>query len=268
MKILVLSDLHLEFGSRYEPPTDVSFHAVVLAGDITSRGSATRWAASVFGSEVPIVIVPGNHEYYGGELQSLRARFQEDARGCGNVHVLDPGEVLLDGGRIRIVGCTLWTDFEIPVVTREGLLVDRDSAMKQAGRFMNDYHLISFGSEGAPARRFEPQDSLALHRAEREWLLAKLKEPFGGATVVVTHHGPSSDSVAAQWVNSPLTPAFSSHLPDEFFNVPILWVHGHTHSSRDYVRGKTRVVCNPRGYPSRKRGFENLDFDVGLVIDV
>jgi predicted phosphodiesterase len=220
MKILVLSDLHLEFGSRYEPPTDVSFHAVVLAGDITSRGSATRWAASVFGSEVPIVIVPGNHEYYGGELQSLRARFQEDARGCGNVHVLDPGEVLLDG------------------------------------------------SEGAPARRFEPQDSLALHRAEREWLLAKLKEPFGGATVVVTHHGPSSDSVAAQWVNSPLTPAFSSHLPDEFFNVPILWVHGHTHSSRDYVRGKTRVVCNPRGYPSRKRGFENLDFDVGLVIDV
>ena len=26
-----------------------------------------------------------------------------------------------------------------------------------------------------------------------------------------------------------------------------LWIHGHLHSSADYMIGKTRVVCNPRG---------------------
>ena len=27
-----------------------------------------------------------------------------------------------------------------------------------------------------------------------------------------------------------------------------LWIHGHTHESFDYEIGKTRVICNPRGY--------------------
>ncbi len=28
----------------------------------------------------------------------------------------------------------------------------------------------------------------------------------------------------------------------------VLWIHGHTHDSFDYVHNGTRVVCNPRGY--------------------
>jgi predicted phosphodiesterase len=31
-----------------------------------------------------------------------------------------------------------------------------------------------------------------------------------------------------------------------------LWVHGHTHDSFDYEIGKCRVVCNPRGYPNSR----------------
>jgi predicted phosphodiesterase len=40
-------------------------------------------------------------------------------------------------------------------------------------------------------------------------------------------------------------------------------VHGHTHESFDYEIGKTRVVCNPRGYASieENRGFRP-DFTV------
>jgi len=38
---------------------------------------------------------------------------------------------------------------------------------------------------------------------------------------------------------------------------PRLWIHGHTHESFDYKIGKTRVVCNPRGYASteKNKGF-------------
>ncbi|MGH8196257.1 MAG: hypothetical protein ACREQ8_17955 [Woeseiaceae bacterium] len=30
---------------------------------------------------------------------------------------------------------------------------------------------------------------------------------------------------------------------------PTLWIHGHTHEPSDYELFRTRVVCNPRGYP-------------------
>jgi Icc-related predicted phosphoesterase len=46
---------------------------------------------------------------------------------------------------------------------------------------------------------------------------------------------------------------------------PRLWIHGHTHESFDYEIGKTRVVCNPRGYASIE---ENKGFrpDYTLVV--
>lgn len=48
--------------------------------------------------------------------------------------------------------------------------------------------------------------------------------------------------------DSPLNPAFASHMP-ELVRKPVdLWVHGHTHCSVDYVTDGTRVLCNPRGY--------------------
>ena len=44
-----------------------------------------------------------------------------------------------------------------------------------------------------------------------------------------------------------------------------LWLHGHTHSARDYVIGTTRVVCNPRGYPHEKW---KPPVDLGLAIEL
>ncbi len=39
MKLLVLSDLHLEFGVDYSVPSGVDYDVVVLAGDIRSPGT-------------------------------------------------------------------------------------------------------------------------------------------------------------------------------------------------------------------------------------
>ena len=66
-----------------------------------------------------------------------------------------------------------------------------------------------------------------------------------------------------------------SELPDSFFAVPALWVHGHTHTSHDYRVGRCRIVCNPRGYqtatmalPENRafRGDRVLTLDAGRVI--
>ena len=50
-----------------------------------------------------------------------------------------------------------------------------------------------------------------------------------------------------------------------FLEIHSLWIHGHIHESFDYKIGKTRVVCNPRGYASIE---ENKGFrpDYTLVV--
>jgi Icc-related predicted phosphoesterase len=68
-------------------------------------------------------------------------------------------------------------------------------------------------------------------------------------TVVVTHHAPSARSVNPKYEGDYLNPAFASEiLGADGVDAP-LWIHGHMHDAVDYTVGKTRVVCNPRGYP-------------------
>jgi len=47
-----------------------------------------------------------------------------------------------------------------------------------------------------------------------------------------------------------------------------LWIHGHVHSSADYVVEGTRVVCNARGYPGYLGGVENAFFSPGLIVEI
>ena len=68
---------------------------------------------------------------------------------------------------------------------------------------------------------------------------------------MVTHHAPSIRSIADRYKSDPVSAAFASNMDDFILeHQPRLWIHGHTHESFDYEIGKTRVVCNPRGYAS------------------
>lgn len=269
MKILVLSDLHLEFGT-FVVPLEIDYDVVILAGDIAVPGSkAVRWAAraSTFGRASDVLFVAGNHEFYGQCIETERAAMQRTSD--PRVHVLDGSEVVIQG--VRFLGCTLWTDFALRIQTPWGLVSDPAKAMHESGMAMNDYQVIRMqaDSDGTRRRPLTPEHTLALHRAQRAWLESKLAEPFDGSTVVITHHAPHRNSVASEYESDWVSAAFVSELPDELFDVPVLWVHGHTHASLDYrVRG-CRVVCNPRGYLQPRSGEpENEQFDPGLVMEI
>jgi hypothetical protein len=144
-------------------------------------------------------------------------------------------------------------------------------SIEAARKVMVDYRRIQVAAPAAPTgqRLLTAEDTLAMHRTQRAWLQGVLAEPFAGATVVVTHHGPHRLSLAPQYADDWASGAFISELPDVFFSTPVLWVHGHTHSSLDYRIGNCRVVCNPRGYVnSRYPVPENPRFLPAKVIDV
>lgn len=70
MKILVLSDLHLEFANLPTPASDVDL--VILAGDIWKKDNGIHWARATW-PNTEIIYVAGNHESgYLYELQNFR----------------------------------------------------------------------------------------------------------------------------------------------------------------------------------------------------
>ena len=262
MRIWTMSDLHMEMSTWTLPEVAarVAADVLVLAGDVHAPLRRSLAWIAVQRDEGPlagleIVMVAGNHEFYGAEIVGERAAGAALARDLG-IHYLDRSSVIIDG--VRFLGCTLWTDYSLyktPI-----------TAQDIAGRSLSDHRLIE-----KDARKFLPGDALAEHKLDRAWLERALAEPFDGATVVVTHHCVSQRSVHARWQGDPLTPAFSSNL-DALVerSGAALWVHGHTHDSFDYRIGNTRVVCNPKGYGPRRAGglSENKEFDARLVIDV
>jgi len=247
MKLHVLSDLHIEFADFTPPATDAD--VVVLAGDIGVGLAGVEWAARRF-SEVPVIYVPGNHEFYDHDI-GLTNELKVAAP--ANIHVLNNDKLELDG--IRFLASTLWTDFKLH---GEG---EAWFARQRAKRLIEDFTSIRNG-----ARRFTPEDSVEIHKASKAWLVAELEKNFKGPTVVVTHHLPASTSVAKRYANDPLNPVFASRLEDVIEkHRPELWIHGHTHMPCDYELFDSRVVCNPRGYPGET---PDSRFQAGLIVQI
>ncbi len=272
MKLLLLSDLHLEL-SDLAIPEHVDFDVAVLAGDILWPGVQLHdWLqrSPPLRRAKAVVAVSGNHEYFDRVLQHEAAAMQQAAQAgaAPPLHLLDCAEVQLDS--VRFLGCTLWTDFELRIDTPAGPVSDSARGIATSGRVMADYRTIGWcDAPGAAPRTLTPHDSLRMHRQQRQWLQDKLAERFAGPTVVVTHHGPHRQSLAPRFASDWVSTAYVSELPASFFEVPVLWVHGHTHSSHDYRIGNCRVVCNPRGYQTAVMAMpENASFNPALVVAI
>lgn len=274
MKVLILSDLHLEL-APFEPAPDLEFDAVILAGDIHSPArEALEWAADCFRGK-PILQLAGNHEYFRSVMNQELEKMRRLAKELG-IHFLDCDEVVIAG--VRFLGCTLWTDFRLRI-DNPGfagqpvrLLSDRYRSMTESSRYLADYSAIRIEdpltSNSRGTRRLVPIDTLQIHRRHRSWLRKKLAEPCDGPTVVITHHAPHRKSLAPRFAEDWSSGGFVNEMLPEFFEVPVLWVHGHTHDSFAYEINACRVVCNPRGYQTWHGDYENERFDPGLVLDV
>jgi len=254
MKLRPVSDLHLEFGAELDLKP-IGEDVLVLAGDIHLAHRAGA-AAAAWAESRPVVEIAGNHEFYVGDHAATLTALADVAERTPRLSFLDDDAVIVDG--VRFVGSTLWTDF--------ALYGDAERAKYFAWRGMNDYRQVRVGG-----RRLTAEDVEGWHRDAVAFLTRELAEPFDGPTVVVTHTAPSARSVHQRYDNPDdrkLNPAFASNL-DELVegSGAVLWIHGHMHSSFDYRIGRTRVVCNPRGYWLGDRN-ENKDFNPDLIIEV
>lgn len=241
MKLQIYSDLHNEFSPFVPPAHDAD--VVILAGDICTKAKGVVWANETF--DRPCIYVAGNHEYYGGHLESTLQKMK--AAAAAHVHVLENDEIVLGG--VRFLGTTSWTDFSS--TGNQGL------AAITAREVMNDFRHIRTDNY----RRIRPDDLIMRNRAAHAWLSDRLSTPFDGKTVVITHHAPMVE-VASPRDYGHLTAAYANNWHDLVMKTD-LWIYGHTHHSVDMQIERTRVVSNPRGYPGEKTGF-----DPALTIEI
>lgn len=247
----MLSDLHMETES-YEPRPAPGAELLVLAGDID-----TTWRCfELFrGWPVPILFVPGNHEYDQRDVDTARVELRAHVEGLGMRMLDDEAVVMTDvqGRRVRFIGSTRWCDFN--AFGPGGL----DRAMRAGGYFQKVMQSTRHGEPfGVDAVR-----ELALE--SRAWLAAELaKTGDWDATVVITHFAPSLKSADPRYGRQPGTASFCND-DEDLLPGATLWLHGHLHCRHDYRLGGTRVVSNARGHA--KRG-EADGFDGQRTIDV
>ncbi|MFD1711494.1 metallophosphoesterase [Ottowia sp. GY511] len=262
MKIQLLADLHLETSPDFVPTPAPGADLLVLAGDIGSyqRGSQltargvpdfglTPFARHADGTgwPVPVVYVPGNHEYDALDFDDSHARLRETAERLGLIW-LERETRVLDG--VRLVGTTLWTDFDAlaprgPTASLTAQLTAREKAFRAANHYLR---MAATTRAGLPFLAEEMREQALVCQ---DWLRAALAEPYdAGPTVVITHFAPSLRSADPRYGLTPGTAGFCNAL-DEWLLQADLWLHGHLHCALDYRVGRCRVVANPLGYASK-----------------
>jgi Icc-related predicted phosphoesterase len=263
MRLWILSDLHLELTRGWDLPPPAgrpAFDVLVVAGDLIPRVErGVLWLRERV-DDRPVIYVPGNHEFYGCDIDRTVEKARAAAAGS-NVHVLQNEAVTF--GDVTFAGATLWTDFD--------LFDDPDYAMTVAGDTMNDYRKIR-------ARNYElrlrPAHTLKRHMESRDFIARELRK--GGRHVVVTHHGPVPAAARRGFERDISSAAYTSDLRALIRqDAPELWVFGHTHESRDFeVRDfevrSTRIVSNAKGYGPWRDGetWDNSNFNPHFVIEI
>ena len=259
MHIRILSDLHCEFtynftGSPYIIPSHKldKETVLILAGDIWSKvrvikeyDSKDSWLSDLSSRFYKVIYVFGNHDYWKTDLHDsvVKVRNYIKDNQLDNVFLLQDNTVIIDG--VKFIGSTLWTSFNNY----------NPNLMLMAQGMMNDYRMIRIHSH---KRNITPDDIFNEHVKSKMYIEQELKKDFDGKIVVVTHHTPSSRSIAPEFVNDSLNGCYHSSLEDLMDNDNVvLWCHGHVHNSFDYKIYGCRVVCNPKGY----HGHENINYD-------
>lgn len=253
MKLLIMSDLHTEFGSNYLDiiNKELDFDVLVLAGDISIYGSNVKVIQNIAKYIFPkkLFYVTGNHDYYYGTYDIIDDLIDIEYIES-NFKLLNNQVVECDsnGEIIYFIGATGWQSREDYNVYNYPL--------------MNDFRNIKGHS-----------DSVVMYgEIEKKFLEDELTSLKDKKVVVVTHIPPTAKAID---FNSP-----ESNKPQNYIKAyyndwddliekhePNLWICGHLHDSYDTIVGKTRIVRNAYGYEGHRRN--NIDvFNKNFIIEI
>lgn len=245
--IRVLSDLHLEHYTilpNFEDMITSNKNDILcLLGDIGNPFQESyklflEWCHNNFGI---VLLITGNHEYYGNSIESTNTQIEKICRNIGIIFLNNTTYIYKN---IAFIGTTLWS--YIP-----------EHLSEQISNYMNDYHLIQNFTIEINNKYF----------LENINFLEKSISYFKNnnfKVVILSHHTPLINSGTSY---PPLEEkfqncAFSSDLSYLVKQVD-LWMYGHTHYNNNnnlIWKNNIPLVSNQRGYASKLIKNYNKDF--------
>ena len=91
------------------------------------------------------------------------------------------------------------------------------------------------------------------HFQEEYEKLQKFQD-YDNIDVMISHYGPVvPDNIPEDYKDCSTTFYYFDGSKDIERISPKYWIFGHTHNSYDFIKGNTRLICNPVGYPSENR---------------
>ena len=246
MKIKLISDLHVDCQrdagkSLIESIPNSDHDLTIIAGDLCEGGDTDFYfdtIAKLSDHFKEILLVNGNHEYWGGYANAVDQDIDQTISCFNNVIRLKPGFPEKFQG-ISIHGGTLW--------------FDDSPGWEETKRGFPDFSRIGnfvpwvFNEHQKFIKMFE--DGLVQE-----------------GDIVVSHHLPSFKCVHPEYAGSRINRFFANNMDKYIAQYkPSHWLFGHTHHSIDMMLDNTHAMCNPHGYPGEHC---NATFNENLIIEV
>ena len=275
MNFQYLSDLHLEFPENktwvkknIKPKADY----LLIAGDtgyLTDKRDNNIYEEYCddflkFCSDnwKQTILIPGNHEYYGGfplyrkDSPNLGAATVSNIQIHDNVTLINRSDIDIDAKDyvIRITGATLWSQI-------------KPEEFINVWTGMNDYNWCNF----VEGERLNPGNTIFEHFKAYSKIRSIKYQKYASTYndmeavedgiskrhitkkpikhIIMTHHGCLPDCIADCYRSSRVNSAYTSDLSKLIDEVkPIAWIYGHTHQTKSFEYNGVKILGNSLGY--------------------
>lgn len=234
---LIWSDLHLD-SFKLQPSIPPQTDLIIIAGDTANKLFASNFLLQLTQHNKPIILVPGNHEYYSptSSVTTIPQINQRLKSIHPLIHTLIDEEISLFNH--SFFGSTLWTSIN-----------NNDPQITPLHKKINDFKHIHLHTKMKGYKQLPNPittlEYITLHKQALYSIQQHLltKKP----TTIITHHSPLYYD--HPYPNDPLNHFYYNNLEGLITHNPQIthWIHGHDHTRRYTLIGNTEVIANPRG---------------------
>ena len=240
MKIQYCSDLHLEFPHNREfiknnpivPVGDI----LILAGDILPFqliDQSSYFLDYIADNFEKTYWIPGNHEYYGSDINERSASFCESIR--SNVFLINNQEVTIKDS--NFIFSTLW------------------SKIGESNRLIIENTLSDFSNIRDKNNKLGIEKFNELHQKSIDFIQSTLLKNKLEKNIIISHHIPTFLNYPEEHRQSKVNQGFATELLDLIHDSSIdYWIYGHHHTNiPEFEINGTKLITNQLGYVKYKK---------------